>query len=131
MKPLFHKKMEIINLNIQNISFKSVKKYEDKYRNMEIYELVLKQFHEIDGVDNLLINENDEIYIKLEFIENKYQNPYIYVIKIVPGDEISCTNENALLNLNEKLCKLGYKTRIIRDIFNNLRIVILNQKEDK
>lgn len=131
MKPLFHKRMEVINLNIQNISFKSVEKYEDKYRNMEIYELVLKQFHEIDEVDNLLINENDEIYIKSEFIENKYQNPYIHVIKIVPGDEISCTNENSLLNLNEKLCKLGYKTRIIRDIFNKLRIVILNQKEGK
>ena len=118
-------------MNIQNISFKSVEKYEDEYRNTEIYELVLKQFHEINGVDNLLINENDEIYIKSEFIENKYQNPYIHVIKIVPGNEISCTNENALLNLNEKLCKLGYKTRIIRDVFNNLRIVKKKKKEGK
>lgn len=114
---------------IQNILFKPIEESEDEYRSIDLNELILKQFHKIDGIDNLLLDENEEVYIKSEFYENKSKNKNIHAIKIVPGDKISCTNEKALFGLDRELHNLGYKTRVARNEAGMLSIAILKSEK--
>ena len=102
-----------------------------------------------DPIDECNINviETEEVLKKYVLPEERYKiqdnylyttmpiqkdNGYVRVAEICKNSKIYCADENELYNLDKKLNKLGYKTRVGRNMYTGgLSIAVLEEPSTK